>query len=362
MKKQTIRLQFDPSKSFNEAGKHVRDGLSAAIRTGDYLWLSCDERSTLERLKILPDGSVGDHQSFDLNKYLELPTKTACEIDIEGLGHDGNYLWLVGSHSLARKKPRKEESPAQQIKRLAKVKDDPSRYLLARIPLVPHPETGEYQLYKSCPDPKNTEKTLTAAQLVKKEEGNQLMKELSGDIHFKDFMKIPGKDNGFDIEGLAISEKKIFLGIRGPVLRGWAAILELEIREKKPGELELKPIAGKQLYKKHFLHLEGMGIRDLLLVGNDMLLLAGPTMDLDGTIAVYRWPNALNQPEEAIVHRKDLQRLFDVPHGQGETSGHDKAEGMALYDLNHVLIVFDTPAPARKPDENTIEADLYVLK
>jgi len=361
MKKESRQLQFDPSKSFNEAGKHVRDGLSAAIRTGDYLWLSCDERSTLERLKLLPDGSFGEHQSFDLNKYLDLPAKSACEIDIEGLGHDGYYLWLVGSHSLARKKPRKEDPPAKQIKRLAKVKEDPNRYLLARIPLVADPETGEYQLYKSCPDPKNPDKNLTAAQLIKKEKGNQLLKELSDDVHFKDFMKIPGKDNGFDIEGLAVSEKKIFLGIRGPVLRGWAAILELEIREKKAGEFELKPIAGKQLYKKHFLHLEGMGIRDLLLVKDDMLILAGPSMDLDGTIAVYRWPNALNQPEEAIVHRKELQRLFDVPHGQGETSGHDKAEGMAQFDLENVLIVFDTPVAARKPDENVIEADLYAL-
>jgi len=361
MKIEPRTLRFDASKSFNEAGKHVRDGLSAAIRTGDYLWVSCDERSSLERLKLLPDGSFGEHQSFDLNKYLDLPTKGTCEIDIEGLGQDGNYLWLVGSHSLARKKPRKEESPAKQIKRLAKVKEDPNRYLLARIPLVPDPETGEYKLYKSILDPQNPDKTLTAAQLIADKKGNQLMKELSSDIHFKDFMKIPGKDNGFDIEGLAVSEKKIFLGIRGPVLRGWASILELEIREKKPGELMLKPSAGKQLYKKHFLHLEGMGIRDLLLVNNDMLILAGPTMDLDGTIAVYRWPNALNQAEEAIVHRKELERLFDVPHGQGETSGHDKAEGMALYDPEHVLIVFDTPTMARKPDENIIEADLYAL-
>jgi len=361
MNKEPRQLIFDSSKSFNEAGKHVRDGLSAAIRTGDYLWVSCDERSTLERLKLLPDGNFGEHQSYDLNKYLNLPTKGACEVDIEGLGHDGYYLWLVGSHSLARKKPRKEESPAKQIKRLAKVKEDNNRYLLARIPLVPDPETGEYKLYKSCPDPRNPDKPLTASQLATDKKGNQLMKELSSDIHFKDFMKIPGKDNGFDIEGLAISEKKIFLGIRGPVLRGWSSILELEIREKKVGEFELKPIAGKHLYKKHFLHLEGMGIRDLLLVKEDMLILAGPTMDLDGTIAVYRWSNALNQTEEAIVHRKDLQRLFDVPHGQGETSGHDKAEGMALYDPEQVLIVFDTPAPARKPDENSIEAAIYAI-
>ena len=51
MTKKTITLSFDNDISFNEAGKHVRDGLSAAIRIGDYLWLCCDERVSLERLK-----------------------------------------------------------------------------------------------------------------------------------------------------------------------------------------------------------------------------------------------------------------------------------------------------------------------
>ena len=152
--KKDIKLIFDNSISFNEAGKHVRDGLSAAFRTGDNLWVSCDERSTLERLKLTNKATFSEHQSIDLNKYLNLPAGTNCEIDIEGLGHGNNYLWLVGSHSLARKKPRKEDSPAKQIKRLAKVKEDPNRYLLARIPLVPDRKPGLQRYINSCPNPK----------------------------------------------------------------------------------------------------------------------------------------------------------------------------------------------------------------
>jgi hypothetical protein len=115
------------------------------------------------------------------------------------------------------------------------------------------------------------------------------------------------------------------------------------------------------LYTKHFLHLEGMGIRDLLFDRQDLLVLAGPTMDLDGTIAVYRWPGAMQQPDAAIVHRKELQRLFDVPHGSGPTTGQDKAEGMALLEDGQLLIVFDSPTDARKPDDHSIQADLYPL-
>lgn len=107
--------------------------------------------------------------------------------------------------------------------------------------------------------------------------------------------------------------------------------------------------------------MDGIGIRDLRVSGDDLLILAGPTMDLDGTIAVYRWEDGVKQKEEAIVHRKDLIRLFDVPHGSGETRSQDKAEGMEMYDDKHVLIVFDSPTDARKLNECDVIADLYKL-
>jgi hypothetical protein len=362
MHKQDVILNFNKDISFTEGGKHVRDGLSAALRTGNNLWVCCDERSTLERLTLMVDGTFSRHKSFDLNKYLSLPAGSDCEVDVEGLGIDSNkYLWIVGSHSLARKKPRKNDTSEKQIKRLAKVKEDPNRYLLARIPLMKDATTGDYELCKSCPDPENPSETLSAAQLVITDNGNQLMEALADDKHFKHFMKIPGKDNGFDIEGLAVYKDKIFIGVRGPVLRGWAVILEIKVEDASKGYFQLKPDDQDRLYKKHFLHLEGMGIRDLRVIEEDLLILAGPTMDLDGTIAVYRWRKALTQEKEAIIHRSELERLFDVPHGSGETRGQDKAEGMALYDDEHVLIVFDTPTDARKPDNSSILADLYQL-
>lgn len=363
MKSKPVLLYFDPAQSVNGAEKHVRDGLSAALRTENNLWVCCDERCTLERLTLTGPNAFGEHQSFQLQEYLSFGTGESCEIDVEGLAVGGHYLWLVGSHSLARKKPRKKDSPAQQIKRLAKIKEDPNRYLLARIPLVRDAASGAYTLQASCPDPDNPDRTLTAAQLLGSQEGRggQLLEALAEDIHFKDFLRIPGKDNGFDIEGMAVSGERVFLGIRGPVLRGWAVILEIQVQDAEPGFFRLKP-GPNGLYKKHFLHLEGMGVRELRLVGDDLLILAGPTMDLDGTIVVYRWPNGVHQEEEAIVHRKELERLFEVPHGHGPTSGQDKAEGMAMFDENHVLIVFDSPTDARKPDADSVVADLFPLR
>ncbi|WP_066834532.1 DUF3616 domain-containing protein [Rufibacter ruber] len=358
-----LELRFNPELSTNADGKHVRDGLSTVLHTGDYLWVSCDERTTLERLKKTGEHTFAEHVSFDLTQYLDLPDGNNSEIDIEGLGMAEGYLWLVGSHSLKRKKPRKEDPVAKQIKRLAKVTSDPNRYLIARIPLVHHPETGEYSLCRECPDPQDPSKTLRAAQLLGSDKSNQLMDAIAHDLHLAHFLPIPGKDNGFDIEGLALHEDRIFLGLRGPVLRGWAMVLEIRLQETEDGTaLQLAPLTQDGLlYKKHFLHMNGMGVRELRINGNDLYLLAGPTMDLDGVISVFRWRNAMaqTQGEEQLVHRKDLERLFDVPYGSGVTSGQDKAEGLGVYDDQHIIIVYDSPSAIRKPEDDVVVADVY---
>lgn len=354
-------LHFDPARSLNADGKHVRDGLSSVLRTGDNLWVACDERTSLERLRLLPDGSFGQHTSFSLAQLLDLPADDEHEIDIEGLAQADNYLWVVGSHSRKRKQPKPDHpDQAKQLGKLAQVQTEANRYLLARVPLVLDPATGDYVLLREAPDPARPRRRLRAASLRSRAHGNDLLHLLRHDEHLAPFLAIPGKDNGFDIEGLsAVTGGRVFVGLRGPVLRGWAVVLELQLREDRHGRLRLAPLPEtQQLYHKHFLDLHGMGLRELREVGSDLYLLAGPTMDLDGAIAVYRWPGALRaHPGHVLHHPEHLQRLFDVPH----RPGHDKAEGMALYDADHVLIVFDSPAPARKPTDDTVRADVYRL-
>ncbi|MBG8554339.1 DUF3616 domain-containing protein [Hymenobacter guriensis] len=365
MRPQSYTLHFNPKLSLNAAGKHVRDGLSTVLRTGDNLWLSCDERTTIERLRLMGPREFGEHCSYQLDELLDLPADEALEIDIEGIGEAGHYLWIIGSHSLKRKQPDPgDEDVEKQIEKLAKVKADPNRYLLARIPLLLNPETGNYELHKQAPHPTDPTQTLRAAQLHGSTSSNELLDVLANDPHLKPFLKIPGKDNGFDIEGLAVAEDgRLFVGLRGPVLRGWAVVLELLPREDKHGRLRLGKVPGstQPYYKKHFLQLGGMGLRELRQLGPDILLLAGPTMDLDGTIAVYRWPDALRLPQDSLIDEKQLHRLFDVPHGAGPTAGQDRAEGMALLDETHILLVFDSPTDKRKPQPHQVQADAYRL-
>ncbi|MNF42236.1 hypothetical protein D3C84_232820 [compost metagenome] len=355
---------------FRKANQGLRDGLSAVVQIGDTLWVANDETLSLERLALVDRaGAKGleyaEHETFPLEPLLALPVvpragKGLVEADIEGLDHDSakGYLWLVGSHSLKRKKPDSDKSLGKNIERLANVGSDGNRYLLARLPVVE--QDGSFTLVRGA-----TEDGRTAAQLQGDQSGNELTQALKDDKHLKDFLHIPGKDNGFDIEGLAVVGERLFIGLRGPVLRGWSIILELEPKDAPdaPHTFSLGKIGPQgRPYRKHFLQLGGLGIRDLCVQGDDLLILAGPTMDLDGPVTVMRWPNGARPPGESLVFNEQLCKVLDVPYGQGA----DHAEGMTLLQVKamhepSLLVVYDAAAEGRKQGESAVKVDVFQL-
>lgn len=341
---------------FEDGFKEHRKDVSAVRLTPDkHLWLGSDETSTIERLSLIDPQTFAEHKQFRVADFIDLPEPEDQEIDIEGLAYTDHHLWFVGSHSWKRKRPKPDKTDEKNIKRLTKLKSEANRYLLGRIPLI----KGE--LLPSCPHPDNPEAQLSAAKLEVTERGNLLMDALVDDPHLGYFVEatIPGKDNGFDIEGLAVYQNRLFLGLRGPVLRGWAIMLEIELEASNPGLLKLKPIGDQgQLYKKHFIYLNGLGIRDLGLDGKDLLILAGPTMDLDGPVKVYRLKNGVNLREEALS-KPDV--VLDIPYG----NGNDHAEGMTLFadftQMPSVLVVYDSPAQTRLQRDSDVVADVFKL-
>lgn len=369
-----ILLEFDPKLDELGKGKKLRDGLSVALQIGNTLWVANDESATLERLSLIRESDSGqymvgrDHRQFPLHDLIPLPTPpvgepaNVQEIDIEGLAYENGYLWLVGSHSFKRKNPSPKKVGAQGHKQLGKVVFEANRYLLARIPVAE--ENGVFTLVRQSTD--NAGK-LTAASLKTNDTGNELITALKDDIHLADFLRIPGKDNGFDIEGLAVSGPRLFLGLRGPVLRGWAIILEVETEDDRndPSLLHLKQVhPDGRHYRKHFLHLGGLGIRDLCVDGADMLILAGPTMDLDGPVSVFRWKNGTRPKKECLLRpdKATLIREMEIPFGQGD----DHAEGICLYapdgkDPSSLLVVYDSASTSRHLGRSTMIADVFRL-
>jgi hypothetical protein len=352
--------------SFDPAFASLRDGLSGAQQIGDSLWVANDETTNVERLKIqvTAPGDVvrcNEHQSFQLLEYLVLPLPNQdAEIDIEGLAYaqDSGYLWVVGSHSLKRKKAEAGTPAQKNIKRLSTVEADGNRFLLARIPVVQ--QRDAYALAR-----KVDADGRTAAQLHGNEVGNDLTAAIAEDPQLRDFLRIPGKDNGFDIEGLAVIGSRLLLGLRGPVLRGWAVLLEIEpeLNDASTDTLVLKKIGpdGRR-YRKHFFALNGLGLRDLSTSGDDLLILAGPTMDQDGPVTVFRWRGGFASDEESVVFTDQLEKVLEVPFGQG----NDHAEGMCLFQSDEqvgevLLILYDSAAQRRKHGDTDVEGDLFIL-
>jgi len=370
----TAQLEFDPKLNKVAKNKELRHGLSVVVQIGDTLWVTNDETVTLERLSLQKtedksEYSYGEHKQFSLSKYLPLPvhppedpTEKFEEADLEGLDYKDGYLWVVGSHSLKRKKVDDKDSDKDNIKNLSKVSSDGNRFLLARIPVAE--EDGTFTLKKEVDQ--DGEKR-TAAILHCTADGSRITEVLEEDAHLKKTLSIPGKDNGFDIEGLARVGNRVFVGLRGPVLRGWAVILELEPeeREENASKLRLKKFNSdnpdSSTYRKHFLDLDGLGIRDMFAQGSDLLILAGPTMDLDGPVAVYRWKGGAQPEKESVVFRASLPRVGTIPFGVKV----DHAEGMTLFSPQghegaSILVVYDA-ADEKRQSQSGVEADIFAL-
>ena len=140
-------------------------------------------------------------------------------------------------------------------------------------------------------------------------------------------------------------------GCADPVLRGWALLLELQVKEPKRGRLKLRKLGPDgACYAKHFLDLNGLGIRELAFDGDALLILAGPTMDLDGPVVLYRWPGALADGERTVVPADRLESVLHLPYGRGEDHGSE------------LLVVYDSPTDDRLHTDTAIDADVFRLE
>lgn len=341
------------SLEFKVNAEMIRTSLSAVRQIGQHLWLGCDETATLERLTLRGD-HANDHQHFPIADFLALPSDQDEEIDIEGIAYGDYYLWFVGSHSLKRKSYQPDRPLDENLDRLQEIKRESNRYTLGRIPLV------NGKLHQSCPHPENPQITLAAAQLKRKKTGNELTHRLKEDPYLGPFLsaEIPGKDNGFDVEGIALMGDRLLLGLRGPVLRGWGILLELQLQEDDPGTLTLQKIGSDKVrYLKHFLNLEGLGIRDLCPWHDQLLILAGPTMALDAPIKIYALP--FTELQSGIPFLKPTE-IIEVPHSRGG----DRAEGLTLVNSDQpqeILVVYDAPTAKRLQGEQTVLAQRFHL-
>jgi uncharacterized protein DUF3616 len=369
-------LQFDRARDALPNGKRLSGGMSAVAALGDTLWLTHDETVSVERLRIdatrarLP--RYGDHRRFDLRDFVALPATSGTpddpgvpEADIEGIAYGDGCLWLAGSHSAVRD-DTEGSTASEAIGALANVRRSGNRFLLARIP-VETDEAGPVLVRRHAGA---TARVRTAARLRGGRRDDALTRALRDDPHLGPFLSIPSKDNGFDIEGLAAAPGgRLFLGLRGPVIDGWACMLELLIgtHRLRDHELVLRKIAqGPKAapharYRKHFLDLGGAGIRDLCLAGRDLLILTGPPMRGKGHSKVRQWRNALGVRGERLIDGERLPTLLDLPY----RAKKDHPEGIAVLgrtrDRARVIVIYDSAVRRRSLPPAAMRATLHDL-
>ena len=336
----------------------LRQQLSAcALDPDGNLWLGTDEGTGLSRLTPQDSSTFGGHLYIDLAGRLDLPDPGE-EIDVEGLDIEEDRLWIIGSHTSTRKNIQPDKGTRDNLKRLGKVRLRPNRFLIARA----HIQDG-------------TLRDGRIAQLPISKDGNALSRALRGDPHLGRFMcagnegdgvcvPLASKENGFDIEGVAARGPRLFIGLRGPVLRGWAMLLEIQLREDGDGRFDLEEIGEKwRPYRKHLVDLDGMGVRDLSWDGDDLLILAGPTMDISGLQSLYRLRGAIQFDSDTITEQDD-QRLQRVLHLPFAATG-DKAEGICRYDgtsgAPRLLVVYDSPRQERLVSSDGVMSDVFAL-
>jgi len=230
--------------------------------------------------------------------------KNGRELDIEGIAVDDRHIYVTGSHALARKRVKPDNSYEKNLQRLQSIKPEPARKHLFRL-------------------------TLDASGKVIKHEKTSLASIIRNDPILAPFAGIPSKENGIDIEGIAVKGGLIYLGFRGPVLRdGFAPVMRFDFDQPESS------------YRLLFLNLEGRGIRDMAAVSDGFLMLAGHVGDKPRSYRIYHWNGHDCIPGTDKKQQGKVTLLVEVDPPAG-----GKAEGIAVInetaELYNVIALFD---------------------
>lgn len=289
-----LRLQGDISAATD---------LSGIVVVGEYLFLGADEG---HELQVLAAGTQpGD---WCLQRKITLASHDQ-EVDIEGITFGDGHLYVAGSHSARRRLLKPEASVRRNRERLLEIRQGDSRCRLYRLAL----DTASGKL--GTPD------------------HIDLRKRLRKDPLLKTFVGVPGKENGIDIEGIAYRDGELYLGFRGPVLRGnYVPLMVLDFDHPKR-------------YRLDFVRLDGQGIRDLVALENGFLIIGGPVNDAPGPFCLWWWDG-----EDQIPGKSRDVRPAEML-GEITTAGGAKAEGLALLDERdgraELIVLYETEASSQ---------------
>ena len=277
------------------------------------LCLVADDETQGAQIVVLKDGELvaGDFIKLTDAQYSGKP----LELDAEGVAYDGGSFYVIGSHGRSRhhtdpKKEAKNNARADATRQIFRITLDASGVDMKKGKLVSQPTIR-----------RSTD--LTAILKGQSDLLPAIDKELD--------------EGGLTIEGVAVRNGRLFVGMRSPVLGTDAAVLSVPLSavfdgQSAPSSLHRLALENDSLDKPR-------GVRDIARNGDGFLVLAGP--------AVNPPKGRKIQPKDYSIYTWDggsgLGKLWDVPVSD------DEAKPEALLSLDgdakrmRVLILFDGP-------------------
>lgn len=263
------------------------EDISAIATFSDYLVIGSDESQ--QEIQILKGNA---EKSYKVVQTVSLPVDAdneGTEIDIEGMAMGSlTKLFVIGSHSLKRRTVKSKRTYLSNRQRISTITAEARKNWIFKLKV--DPETGE----------------------VKSAVGTTALKAiLERDPVLAPFVNIPSKENGVDIEALAADDNTLYLGFRGPVLRGnYVPVMVTEFDDLAD-------------YEIRYVDLEGHGIRDMTKVEDGFLLIAGPVGDGFGSYNLFFWDGQDMIPGDQRVPEQHLQFLghLELPNREAKAEG-----------------------------------------
>ncbi len=324
----TDHITLDGTLIDKKENPDINRNISGIATKGDILVVGADEGADIlvfQKTDVLKYSEAA-HVCIPLDGKNCGDERKGAEIDIEGIAWGNRHLYVIGSHSVARKGVKSNKSPEENKRRLETLKIEPTRDQLFRIELDENGKVAEGSKIKQ----------ISLRNLFV----NHRVLSL--------FAPIPSKENGIDIEGLAVKkidgEDQLYLGFRGPVLRGnHALVMVLEFED---GRFKEKMIKEDEDHPKvYYLNLDGRGIRGMTeLESGGFLLLTGPVGDALMGDEKSRYQVVFWNGEESDLSGDARKPLCNVP-----APGGIKAEGIELLNKNRTetdeyrfVVVYDS--------------------
>ncbi|MBI1880867.1 MAG: DUF3616 domain-containing protein [Chloroflexi bacterium] len=294
------------------SGVKAPKDISAIAKTGPFLVIGSDEgvgQDKNENIIQLLEEVEADHYNVSNDILLFKGNDTdGNELDIEGIAVEGNKVYVVGSHSLRRRKvdTSKRYQKNRESFRAEAIDGQKNRAWLYRLAI-------------------NSEGKETDRARI------SLRDIIQNDGVLKMFSKIPSKENGIDIEGIAVKGEWLYVGFRGPVFR-----------ENYVPVMKLKFDQPEETYELLYVKLGGYGFRDIESVSDGFLIVAGPVGDGSTSYPLYHWDgkDIVIGEDRATQDIGKMRLLAEIQPPEG-----GKAEGMVVLQEQdtwyELLIIYD---------------------